>query len=256
MRLYETHVHLKLCILTLLSFRHVAGQACSSTTSFSVNATGSQSLTSPFKPPTGPLSNGSSNWIWNIATESYPASPPNLSVRQALWLDIQPPQDLLSPELGYLGCGLIAHGLKTSITQHAQNDDGTCGSVLNAKCIAALLNDTTTFAPLLSASEAVPIEQICRAFATQQGWKEHGVPSDCSDAFSDQAWVETLRMHTIALPFPSPQPTSCTHHMLTAWQPSLPHSWYLSSVSATPAFTRTPHSHCTRGQRRRIRQRT
>lgn len=76
--------------------------------------------------------------------------------------------------------------------------------MLGAKCIAALLNDTKTFGPLLSASEAVPIEQICGEFATQQGWKEHGVPSDCSDAFSDQAWVETFRMHFSLPPYQGP----------------------------------------------------
>lgn len=189
MKQYKTFFDLSLCVFTLLSPTHVAAQACSPPAPLSINATGSQTLINPFKTPTGPFSNSSGKWTWNIATESYPATAPNISIRQALWLDTQPPQDLLSSDLRYLGCSLIAHGLKQNLLQKGQNDNGTCESVFSQKCIAALIDGTAEYATLLAPSKGMQIKDICAEFGTQN---RHGVPPDCYDAFEDYAWVEAF----------------------------------------------------------------
>ncbi|KAL8704834.1 MAG: hypothetical protein Q9201_002029 [Fulgogasparrea decipioides] len=181
------------CEIFFLLFSSVTrAQKCYSTTEFSVNATSSQSLTEPFKPPTGPLSNTSTTWTWNIATESYSWSSPNTAVRQALWLETRPEQNLLSPDLGYLGCGLIAHGLKLNILKQGQNDTGNCGTVFTPTCSQAFIKSSREYAQLLSGSSAVSIFEICEEYRTRL-WEKNGVPDECKDAFEDHAWVEPFR---------------------------------------------------------------
>ena len=168
---------------------------CSNSTTYYINATTSARLGSSFKAPTGPLSNGSNAWTWNLATESYNTETSNTAIRQAVWLDVQPPIDLPSPNLGYLGCGLVVHGLKTSVLQNRANQrSGTCDNMLSSTCVTELLNGTTEYAEELSHSESVPIADICKEFRTLGGaWKALGVTSKCSDDFTSEAWIETFR---------------------------------------------------------------
>ena len=176
-----------------LSFQATNTSQCSPSPEVFVNATGSATLQDPFRTPTGPFVNGSGQWTWNIATESYADPTSNMSVRQALWLDITPPQSLSSPDLGYLGCALVVHGLKQSTIVKGQNDNGTCGSMLSADCTSTMVKDTAQYAQLLSASTAVSAEEICLGFRTHNIWPAHGVPDNCAGDFQDHAWVEGFR---------------------------------------------------------------
>ena len=152
-----------------------------------MNTTSSQTLIDPFTTPTGSLFNRPSRWTWNIATESLREAGKNFSVRQALWLDINPFLNLRAPELGYLGGGIIAYGLKYSGIQRFQGDDGTCISFFDSKCIDAFLNDTAGFAPDIAGSSAVPMREICDELITQQDWDTHGLPLGCFKLFDRHA---------------------------------------------------------------------
>ncbi|KAL8717778.1 MAG: hypothetical protein Q9225_005010 [Loekoesia sp. 1 TL-2023] len=191
--IYRSCHYLTYGIFISLALSVTHAQMCSE---FFINATGSQTLADPFKPPTGPLSNTSSAWTWTIATESYPGPAPNTSVRDTLWLSTEPTQNLLSPDLGYLGCGLIAHGLTSKVIQQGQNDTGDCSAVLTPACVQAFKTTSTNYSQTLSGSLAVPIHDICEEFRTRN-WEKYGVPQECKDAFDDHAWVETFQSNDV-----------------------------------------------------------
>lgn len=74
--------------------------------------------------------------------------------------------------------------------QKGQNDNGTCESMFNQKCITALVGGTAEYATLLAPSQGMTIHDICAEFGTQD---RHGVPPDCYDAFEGWGWVEAFR---------------------------------------------------------------
>ena len=164
-----------------------------------LNATGASTLDDPFRTPDGPLSNGSGKWTWSVGTESYKITgntTPNVtSVRQALWLDTDPPRIYQTPNLGYLGCGLLFHGLKQSLVEKAQNDtSGTCGSVLSDGCSGWLLNLTAAEIEASGPSyDNASIDQICKQWQVTSDWAHQGVPSQCADTFEDWVWIQGFR---------------------------------------------------------------
>ena len=178
------------CIFTLSLPTLVAAQNCSAPAPWSVNATGSQILIDPFRTPTGPFSIGSGNWTWNVATESLPSAGPVQKIRQTLWLETQPSQDFLSTSQPYLGCGLVTHGLKQSLVKQGQNDNGTCESVFNSKCITALVDGTAQYAAELVSDKSQTVQELCAQFGVQG---RNGVPSDCGDAFENDGFIESVR---------------------------------------------------------------
>ena len=209
MKLYSTPLESTSYIFSLLTVRYTtAQQTCRSIfPPFAINATVSQSLSNPFKPPTGPLSNSTlSNWTWTLATESSPtAGSPNTTIRNALYLEIQPGQNLSSPTLGYLGCGLVAHNLKSSILKQSQNDNGTCESLFSAQCIDSLLKTTADNAHIYSGSDFTDIHTICQEFVTLNT-QTHGVLDECRDAFDGGlGWWDAFRKpnHVPFSSFPS-----------------------------------------------------
>ena len=133
---------------------------------------------------------------WSVGTESYiitGKTTPN--VRQALWLDTEPPRIYQNSNLGYLGCGLLFHGLKQSLVEKTQNDtSGTCGSVLGDQCSAWVLNLTATEGGAFGSDFLTsPIDQICNEWQVALDWAKQGVPSQCADTFEDWAWIQGFR---------------------------------------------------------------
>lgn len=192
----------RLLLLALLSLIITIGNSslgdntdCSDHSTYHVNATTSTDLTSSFKPTFGPLSNGSYHWTWTLATETYNTRSSTTSIRQALWLNVQPRIDLHAPDLGQLGCGLVVHGLKPSVLEKAsKQQSGTCTNILSATCITELIDGTTAYAAMLSSSSFVGITEICKEFKTLGGeWKTLGITSKCSDDLADDAWIQSFR---------------------------------------------------------------
>ncbi|KAL2053250.1 hypothetical protein ABVK25_006575 [Lepraria finkii] len=220
MQLFRNSLHLVSFILALGARKATAtkiepGQPavdCDPQDRYYLNATGASTLNDPFRTPTGPLSNGSKEWTWSVGTESYTidtSTTPNVtSIRQILWLGTDPIQIYKTPNLGYLGCGLLIHGLKQSTVAKGQNDtSGTCGSVLSDAGSATLLSVTAEIGTIASDSNAEPIEQICDLWQLNTDWGKQGAPPECADTFEKWAWIE-------GFPFTSPK----SHPLATAPQ--------------------------------------
>ena len=193
--------------LVLSSHSFASAYSClnSSTSDFgsAINATVSVTE-SPFRTPSGPQSlvSGSNSWQWTLATESFYAGEKNVSISQNLWLDTQPLADLYSADFGYLGCGIVIHGLKTSVQQKAVVDraSGTCNSVLSYDCGVELFDAPIDYARNLSGFEFMNITDICRGFTLLGGrWKALGVTEKCMDDLTKDAWIETFRKFNSAL---------------------------------------------------------
>ena len=196
MQLFRNALHLVSFILALGAWKVTAtkiepGQPavnCGPKDQYYLNATGASTLNDPFRTPTGPSSNGSKEWTLSVGTESYTndtSTTPNVtSICQILWLDTDPIQIYKTPNLGYLGCGLLIHGLKQSTVTKGQNDtSGTCGSVLSDACSATLLNVTAEIGTIASDSNAEPIDQICDLWQLNTDWQKKGAPPECADTF-------------------------------------------------------------------------
>ena len=169
---------------------------CTSDNQYFFNTTGSHTLIDPFRTPNGNFSNGSGNWTWNIGTESYNSSAPSTtSIRQLLWLKVEPLTNYFPHDPYHIGCGLIFHGLKESVIAKGQNDTGTCGSVLSDKCSAFLLNVTAELGKGYSSSSNGRVDDICNLWQTDMDFQKRGAPSECSETFEKWAWIQGFRTY-------------------------------------------------------------
>jgi hypothetical protein len=157
---------------------------------FFINASDSVTRFDPFQPPIGPLRNESAQWTWTLATASFNNKGSQGFVEQRLWLDTQPALNLLSPDLGVIGCGVVAHGLRRDALEKGQSDNGTCGSVLSQSCIQSILNATGSAASGITTA-ASSASEICANFQNLREKNQlSGLPSECSDSFTEGAWLQ------------------------------------------------------------------
>jgi hypothetical protein len=191
---HQVTMHSALLLSTLLVFSlssAVQQQKCEIGYPFFVNASDSTTHVNQFQPPFGPLHNESVKWNWTLATACYNIEGSQGAVEQRLWLDTQPTLNLLSDDLGVIGCGVVAHGLTNDALKKGQNDNGTCSSMLSQTCIQSILNATSeaahgTTTVGLSASE------ICANFENLQQNQQSGLPSECSASFVKGAWLQSF----------------------------------------------------------------
>jgi hypothetical protein len=113
------------------------------------------------------------------------------AVEQRLWLDTQPTLNLLSDDLGVIGCGVVAHGLTHDALEKGQNDNGTCSSMLSQTCIQSILNATSEAAHGTTTAGSSASE-ICANFENLQQNQMSGLPSECSASFVKGAWLQSF----------------------------------------------------------------
>ena len=187
-------MHSALLLSTLLAFSlsSVAQQQkCEIGYPFFVNASDSTTRVNQFQPPFGPLRNESVKWSWTLATACYNIEGSQGAVEQRLWLDTQPTLNLLSDDLGVIGCGVVAHGLTHDALKKGQNDNGTCGSILSQTCIQSILNATSEAAHGTTTAGSSASE-ICANFENLQRNQLSGLPSECSASFAKGAWLQSF----------------------------------------------------------------
>jgi hypothetical protein len=187
-------MHSALLLSTLLTFSlsSVAQQQkCETGYPFFVNASDSTTRVNQFQPPFGPLRNESVKWSWTLATACYNIEGSQGAVEQRLWLDTQPTLDLLSDDLGVIGCGVVAHGLTHDALEKGQNDNGTCSSMLSQTCIQSILNATSEAAHGTTTAGSSASE-ICANFENLQQNQMSGLPSECSASFVKGAWLQSF----------------------------------------------------------------
>lgn len=154
-----------------------------------VNASDTQTFIDPFRTPTGVFSGGSGEWNWTLATQSSPPRGNDTLISQVLRLNVSPEPNLASPDLGYIGCGIIAHGLKYESRVRGQNDtSGNCGSVLNTDCQNALLSGVEYSVKTSRPGGWEPCEQLRLI-----GNGPNHLPKQCGDDFDRDGWLEPFR---------------------------------------------------------------
>jgi hypothetical protein len=191
---HQVTMHSALLLSTLLAFSlsSVAQQLkCEIGYPFFVNASDSTTRVNQFQPPFGPLHNESVKWNWTLATACYNIEGSQGAVEQRLWLDTQPTLNLLSDDLGVIGCGVVAHGLTYDTLKKGQNDNGTCSSMLSQTCIRSILNATSEAAHGTTTAGSSASE-ICSNFENLQQNQLTGLPSECSASFAKGAWLQSF----------------------------------------------------------------
>ena len=239
------------CVLLGSTFQLIltSAQSCGFSTTPEINVTDAISLNSPFRLSSSSSSaaeSGSNIWQWTLATVSSDEGP-NRTVENHLWLDTTPNLDLIDPEFGYLGCGVVIHGLKYDTLVNGQADPGDCSTIFNKKCLNTLLTNAHIQSEYINGDTYLHEyyqEQNKTAYRHcadlgrlyQQNDDSPGLPPECSDSLNPDAWVETfgilsnLLVHSnLSLTFPvfaSPQAnticpgdpsTGDVSHPLIAW---------------------------------------
>ena len=115
-----------------------------------INASDTVTSYKPFEFPFGPNEEDSETWTWTLQTVSYDMDGPNGTAEDRLWLSTQAQVDLTDPDWGFLGCGMIMHGLRHGTIVQGQNDPGNCTSIFNSACFRALDNSTNATSQSLS----------------------------------------------------------------------------------------------------------
>jgi hypothetical protein len=181
-----------LSIMLAFSLSSVAQeQKCETAYPFFINASDSTTRINPFQPPIGSLSNETTKWTWTLATASFNNEVGSGAVEQRLWLDTQPTLNLLSADLGVIGCGVVAHGLTHDALEKGQGDNGTCSSMLSQSCIQSILNATSEVVHGTATAES-SASDICAKFQNLRPNQLSGLPSECSESFTEGAWLQSF----------------------------------------------------------------
>lgn len=176
---------------TLLSASLAQAPQCGVNADVSINASSTVTTFQPFDFPFGPYSDDSETWTWTLDTVSYDMHGPNGTAEQRLWLSTQLQVNLTNPQFGFLGCGMILHGLRHGTIKHGQDDPGNCTSIFNSGCLRALDNSTNltsqSLSPLVGHGNA---QDLCNRLVNLGTNGAYGLPDECSDAFLDDAWIQ------------------------------------------------------------------
>ena len=176
-------------------------QNCGADVSVYVNASAAVTAYQPFHLPFGPGEEDSETWTWTLQTVSYDLNGPNGTAEDRLWLSTQAQLNLTDPNWGFLGCGMIMHGLRHGTIVNGQEDPGNCSSIFNSACFRALDNSTNltsqSLSPLVGRGNA---QDICSRFAYLGTDGTYGLPDECSGAFDPDAWIQTFGKGDIFVP--------------------------------------------------------
>jgi len=192
--------------LALLVYQATAqAQNCGTDAAVYINASDAITTYQPWQVPFGTMEADSQTWVWTLNTVSYNMNGPSGSAEQRLWLGTQSEIDLIDPAFGFLGCGMILHGLRHGAIVQGQNDGGSCSSVFNAGCLSALQYTTNMISQnltLLTLINNGPNEnnpsalEICSHLANLGTDGNFGLPEECSGAFLDDAWIQTFGVYS------------------------------------------------------------
>ena len=182
-------------VVTSIILPTVLSQAlnCGADVPVYINASDAITSFKPFELPFGPNEEDSETWTWTLQTVSYDMDGPNGTAEDRLWLSTQAQVDLTNDTWGFLGCGMIMHGLRHGTIVHGQDDPGNCTSIFNAACFRALDNSTNltsqSLSPLVGRGNA---QDLCSRFAYLGTDGAYGLPDECSGAFDPDAWIQTF----------------------------------------------------------------
>ena len=200
---------LKLLLLTIFITPTLGQvQSCGTNAPVRTNASATLTFSQPFSFPFGPLLEDSETWTWTLNTVSYDMHETKGSAgiaEQRLWLSTQAQINFTDPAFGFLGCGMILHGLRHGSNENGQSDKGDCTTIFDAGCLRALDNSTNlasqTVIPSVTHGDAW---NLCNRLAYLGTDAAYGLPDECSNAFLDDAWIQTFGK-TIYTPQPSVQ---------------------------------------------------
>jgi hypothetical protein len=191
-----------LLALFLSSVSVHASMNCRPTAKQFINASGSVFRQNPFQLPFGPLQKRSSDWTWHVATASHNINGGSGSIEQRLWLSTSSDIDLQATDLGFVGCGALFHGLTQAQVKLGQHADSRCCSILDDGCRNALFQQTLTVSRNSSLQTSVgprsaenppPALKLCQSLAFLSNTSfEYGLPSQCSQYFTRDAWIQTF----------------------------------------------------------------
>jgi hypothetical protein len=191
--------------VALLIYQAAAqAQNCGTDAAVYINASDAFTTYQPWQVPFGTTEADSQTWAWELDTVSYNMNGPNGSAEQRLWLSTQDEINLIDPAFGFLGCGMILHGLRHGAIVQGQDDTGSCSSVFNPGCLSALqysTNMTSQNLTLLTLTNGPNANnpsalEICSHLANLGTNGNFGLPEECSGAFLEDAWIQTFGVYS------------------------------------------------------------
>ena len=178
---------------SLIPSLHAQALNCGTTSQVGLNASGQVTTYKPFELPFGPNEEDSETWTWTLDTVSYNMDGSNGTAENRLYLSTQAQVGLTEPNFGFLGCGMIMHGLRHGTIVKGQHDEGNCLTIFDSGCLRALDNSTNltsqALSPLAGRGNAL---DLCSRFANLGTDGAYGLPDECSGAFDSDAWIQTF----------------------------------------------------------------